>query len=85
MIRARDIRDRLKGRVDEQVMYCFEALAENQSAMRQQTMELASQMNQMADIIASFTVVAENMKNAVETMKKMEGNVDYVDPDAPKH
>ena len=71
-ILAREIRERCKGRIDEQVMYCLEALAENQGVIRQQVMDLALLLDGMSTIITDFTHVASNMKTAIERMQHME-------------
>ncbi len=71
-ILARDIRDRCKGRVDAQVLYCLEALAESHGVLRQQVIELALLLDGMSTIITDFTHVASNMKTAIERMQHME-------------
>lgn len=69
ILKARDVRDRLKGRVDPQVSYCIEALAEQQHTMIKSIMELSQMVDKMADILSNFVQVAENMKNTVNGMK----------------
>ena len=69
MLTAREVRTKITGRCDPQVMYCIEALAEQNSVLRQQLMELAMQQNGLIDLIGNFGVVAENMKDAINSMK----------------
>ena len=78
-LRARDVRDRLKDKCDPQVLYCIEALAEQQSAIRHEMVVMAKTISQMADIVSNFTRVAENMKNTVETMKNINRDHDELD------
>lgn len=78
-LRARDVRERLKGKCDPQIMYCIEALAEQQSAIRHEMVTMAKMLSQMADIVSNFTRVAENMKNTVETLKGVNKDHDELD------
>ncbi len=80
-MKAREVRERLKGRIDPEALHVIEALAEQQSVFRQQLLELAMQLDSMVNIIAQFTVVAENMKNTVDSMKGVQGD----DVDDPSH
>jgi hypothetical protein len=61
--RARDVRLLLAGTgVDPKVQKCLEALAESNHANSKHNMAMANALNQMTDIVASFAVIAENMK-----------------------
>lgn len=81
-MKAREIRERCNGRVDPNVQYCLEALGEQFSVMQQQFVMLAQQLDQITNIISDFTVVAENLKNTAEAMKKVQGDED---DDGPTH
>ena len=70
-MRARDIRQRLKGRCEPEVMRCMEALAEQQAVVQQQLQFMAKQLDMMADILTKVVQVGENMKNTVEAMKSI--------------
>ena len=74
ILKARDVRERLKGRVDPQVSFCLEALAEQQHTMIKSIMEISQMVDKMADIIQGFVSVAENMKRTVDGMKGAEGD-----------
>lgn len=76
MLTAREIRTRISGHCDPQVMYCIEALAEQNSVLRQQLMELAIQQNGLIDLIGNFGIVAENMKDAINSMKRIDPDDD---------
>lgn len=67
---GRAVRERLKGKVDPEVLFVCESLAEYQGVLYQQGMELAQLVDKITDIVMQFTTVAENMKNAVESMGK---------------
>ena len=73
MIKAREVRERLKGRVDPQVQYVCEALAEQQGVQLQMINSLAEMLDQQTNIIMQFTAVATNMKSAIDNMNKMRG------------
>ncbi len=84
MLRAREVRDRCKGHVDERVMYCIEALAEQQGVMRQQLNELAQitdqAINAISDLAGALGVMRdffEGTKDSVsERLKHMEHDDD---------
>lgn len=80
-MRAREIRERLKGKCEPNVMYCLEALAEQQVVIQQQLLECAQAVDQMSNIITDFTQVATNMKNTVERLQGIKGD----DIDEPTH
>jgi len=75
-ILAREIRERCKGRVDEQVMYCMEAMAEHLGVLKQQITELAMMLDQQTNILTDLTVVAGNMKSVVDRVKHLEHDDD---------
>ncbi len=69
MLRAREVRDRCKGRVDPQVMYCLEALAEQQGVMRQQLTELAEITDQTINAVNNLAGALGVMKDFFEGVK----------------
>ena len=71
VIRARDVRERCKGRVDPEVMYCMEALAEQQSVYTQQFAEMAQLLDAMSSIITKYAAVAEHQKSAIDRMNEI--------------
>lgn len=68
-LRARDVRDKLKGHVDPVVSQTIEVLAEQQHQFDKGLGEVVMLVNQMADIIPGLLAVAENVKKAVEAHK----------------
>lgn len=65
-LRARDIRDRLKGVVDPRVVQTLETLAEQQHQLDKGLAEVAMLVNQMSDITTNFVAVAEQMRKTVD-------------------
>lgn len=74
--RARDVRVLLEGtNVDPKVQKCLEALAESNHANSMHNQAMAGAINQMTDIVASFAVIAENMKKVIEIPEDIKGLV----------
>lgn len=65
-LRARDIRDKLKGKVDPAVVQTLEILAEQQHHLDKGFAEIVLLVNQMADILPGMVAVAEQMKKTIE-------------------
>lgn len=80
-LKAREVRERCKGRVDPQVMYCLEALAEQQGVIKQELMELAKGFDQVLNIMNTLVTVGEQVRTHSETLNKMRGQGD--DDDLP--
>jgi hypothetical protein len=70
MMRGRDVRDRCKGRVDPNVLYVLEALAEQQHAIDKGMGEVALMIQRMADIQLMQVQVADNMKNFIDSHRR---------------
>jgi len=66
---AREVRDRCKGHVDERVMYCIEALAEQQGVLRQQINEIAQTLDGAISAIGNLASALGVMKDFVEGSK----------------
>lgn len=79
-MRARDVRAALKGKVDPDLLLTLEALAEVQFQHTKEMSVMASAISQMADIIAQFATVSENMKS---TIVEMRGQRDAAPSDHP--
>lgn len=73
-MRAREVRERLKGKVDPQVSFCIEALAERQSVISEEMLVMAQHIDQMANLLSNFVQVAENMQNVAEKLQKTRGD-----------
>ena len=73
-MKAREGRERLKGRVDPEVSLCMEALAERIVGLQKQLMDMAMMQDEMTNIMSNFASVAENMKSTVDAMKNIQGD-----------
>jgi division protein CdvB (Snf7/Vps24/ESCRT-III family) len=71
-LHAREVRERLKGKVDPQLMYVLEALAEDNSKFKQQLVQFAQDLDQMTTIMQQIVQVGENMKSTVERLEAIE-------------
>lgn len=72
-LNAREVRSRLKSsNVDPDVRLILEALAEDNSKLKQQILGLAQDMDKMTNILHDITTVGERMRSAVETVESME-------------
>lgn len=81
-LRAREVKGIIKERGETAgTIWCLEVLAEQQIALQKDIRELATMMDQLTSIVGQFTSVAENMKNAVETLNSRR----LYDDDMPKN
>ena len=81
-MKAREVRERLQGKVDPKVLYVLEALAEQQSVIREQLLQLATMFTAIQDLIANNITIAGNMKDALDMMRSTDpGDGD----DGPTH
>jgi|TARA_Y100001963_G_scaffold51579_1_gene72126 hypothetical protein len=79
-MKAREIRERLKNKVDVQVSHCLESLAEQLSVQQQQLMDMALMQDQVVAIVSNFVNGLEGMKEATESMNKIKGDDDDSGP-----
>jgi len=75
-MKAREIRERLAGKIDPQVLYCLESIAEQQNVLREQLMTMAMNVDQVINIVSDFSQIAANMKQTVDVMKGKESDLD---------
>ena len=73
-MKAREVRERLKGRVDPEVSLCMEALAERIVGLQKQLMDMAMMQDEMTNIMSNFASVAQNMKSTVDAIKNIQGD-----------
>lgn len=79
-VKAREIRERLRGRVDPEVLFVLEQLAEHQNVLREQIMELAQSVDGCINILNQVTQIAVNMKQVTDTLQGKE-SFDDLDPE----
>lgn len=75
-IKAREIRERLGNKVDPDLLYVMCALAEQQSVMRHQLMELSQLVDKQTDIIRDLVSFSEVVGSVFEKMKDKEDSTD---------
>ena len=66
MIKAREVRERLKGKIDPEVLFVLESLAEADSVHQLEMHALAQLTDQITDIVMAMGAVNEAVKNAVD-------------------
>jgi hypothetical protein len=79
-MKAREVRERLKDKADAQVSYCLEAIAERHAVLQQQVMDIALMQDQMVKIISDFVNGLDGMKDAKQSMDKIQGDDDESGP-----
>lgn len=83
-IKASEVRERLKGRCDEQVMLVLETIAEEQRLVRQSLFETAQNFDRLVDIVSNFAQIAENMKGAMKKLQDAQFKEEF-DDGKPTH
>jgi hypothetical protein len=70
-MKAREIKERLQGKVEPEVVTCLTALAESLSAQQQEIVALAELQNRATDILLQLGATVESATNVVD---KIRGN-----------
>ena len=70
-MKAREIRSRLKGKVEPELLVCLTALAESLSSQQQEIMALAELQNRAMDTLLQLGATVESATNVVD---KIRGN-----------
>ena len=68
-MKAREVRERLKGLVSAEVSAVIEAVAEQQSVHSEHMLVLANANEQLMSMITSTLTVAGNMKDMIESVQ----------------
>ena len=79
-MKAREIREHLKGKIPTELSTVLEAIAEEQQVQKQMIFEQAQMLDKVIDLTASMTEVASNMKGALNQMQKIDGEEDENGP-----
>jgi glutamine synthetase type III len=69
MMKAREIRSRLQGKVEPELVVCLTALAESLSSQQQEIMALAELINKITDITMSLGATIESATNVVDKIR----------------
>ena len=68
-MKAREIRERLQGKTDPEIVICLTALAESLSSQQQEIMALAELQNRAMDTLLQLGVTVESATNAVDKIR----------------
>ena len=69
MMKAREIRSRLKGKVEPELLVCLTALAESLSSQQQEIMALAELQNRSMDTLLQLGSTIESATNVVDKIR----------------
>jgi uncharacterized membrane-anchored protein YhcB (DUF1043 family) len=69
-VRARDVRYKLQGKIEPELLKVLEELAEQQHNLAKNQGTLAMLVDQMADITKNYVGVAEQMKKTIDSMRE---------------
>jgi hypothetical protein len=70
-MKAREIKERLQGKVEPEIVTCLTALAESLSAQQQEIIALAELQNRAMDTLLQLGATVESATNVVD---KIRGN-----------
>ena len=73
-LRARDIREQLKGKIDPALLHTLEMLAEQDGILRQQVMKLAEMFNDTQDLLNKLIGVLKIATDKVDAVAKLKEN-----------
>jgi hypothetical protein len=68
-MKAREIRERLQGKADPEIVTCLTALAESLSAQQQEIMALAELQNRAMDTLLQLGATIESATNVVDKIR----------------
>ena len=68
-MKAREIRERLQGKADPEIVTCLTALAESLSAQQQEIMALAELQNRAMDTLLQLGSTIESATNVVDKIR----------------
>jgi len=68
-MKAREIRERLQGKTDPEIVICLTALAESLSSQQQEIMALAELQNRAMDTLLQLGATVESATNVVDKIR----------------
>ena len=80
-MRAREVRERLRGKIEPDVMYVLEALAEDNAVLREQILTTAQVVDEIINQLGQLHGVIESAQSTVDKLRGKEWQGE--DPDAP--
>jgi len=72
-MKAREIRARLQGKVDPELIICLCGVAESLSAQQQEIQMLAEMLDKLTDILLQLGTTIEMTQGAVDKIRKIRG------------
>lgn len=73
-MKAREVRERLKGKCDPEIIICIEGIAEVLSVQKQEISTLAEMLDKTIDLTMQLGVTIEGTQNAVDKIQKIRGD-----------
>ena len=73
-MKGREVRERLNGKCDPEIIICIAGIAESLSAQQQEIMTMARMVDHLTDILMQLGTTVEGATNAVDEMRKMREN-----------
>ncbi len=73
-MKAREIRARLRGKADPELLLCLCGIAESASAQQQEIQMLAEMLDKLTDILLQLGTTIEMTQGAVDKIRKIRGN-----------
>lgn len=74
-LRARDVHDKLKGRVDAQLLEVLCKIAEEQHALGRAIPEMAKSFDKLATVLTQHTQILDKNRDALHALNKRVGDV----------
>ena len=72
-MKAREIRARLQGKTDPELIICLCGIAESASAQQQEIQTLAEMLDKLTDILLQLGATIEMTQGAVDEIRKIRG------------
>ena len=72
-MKAREVRERLKGKCDPEIILCLCGIAESLSSQQQEIKALAEMLDKSIDLLMQLGVTIEGTQNVVDKIQKIRG------------
>lgn len=82
-MKARDVHDKLKGRIDPVLLDVLAKIAEEQHALARAIPEMAKSFDSLSRVLVQHTQILDNNKDLLEKLKKRVGDVQSISADDP--
>ena len=82
-MKARDVHEKLKGRVDPVLLEVLMKIAEEQHALGRAIPEMAKSFDSLANVLTQHTTILNNMGDGIKKLRKQVGDVKSITADDP--